>query len=195
MAERVVGGFQMSSNYEVSIRKPLDARSLVPAYESLLIKDNWINSEGTVVAYNGMLVAVANTTDTSKNGIYFLFDPNCTSKLKSPNVEDESNWTKIGETSDISDFTTRLTNIESQLSDITDNLTDLDARISALENESHVETIGYRADFPVTGEPNKLYVAVDEQKSYVWVNNDYLPVGGSEYEEPTTIYGGDSGIE
>jgi hypothetical protein len=38
-----------------------------------------------------MIVAVANTSDISKNGLYFLFDANCTSALKSPNVTVENN--------------------------------------------------------------------------------------------------------
>ena len=37
-----------------------------------------------------------------------------------------------------------------------------------------------------------MYVAADEQKTYVWFNNDYLIVGtaDSSYEEPEIIYGG-----
>lgn len=184
---RVRGALNATSNYEVQVKKPLDARMLVPSYDDLLLKDNWVKVGTTQsIAYNGMLVAVANTTDTSKNGLYFLFDAAVTG-LKSPDVTSAENWIKIGETTDISDFAERLTNIESELVDI-------EERLLSLETKSDVETIGYRVDFPMPGEPNKLYVAVDEQKSYVWVNDDYLPVGGSDYVEPTTIYGGDSGI-
>lgn len=185
MAERAPGTYVLDTNYDLSIRKPLDARSLVPAYESLTLKDNWLNASGKVIAYNGMIVAVANTTDASKNGLYFLFDPNCTTGLKSPNVENEANWIKIGETSDIEAFATRVTVIESELTSIKD-------RLEALENDSDVITYGYRSGFPTEGKTNKLYVAADEGKTYVWFNNDYLPVSGtgSEYEEPEVIYGG-----
>lgn len=181
---RVKGALIATSNYEVQVKKPLDARSLVPSYNDLTIKENWVKS-GTaqVIAYNGMLVAVANTSDTSKNGLYMLFDINCTTALKSPDVTVESNWIKIGETSDISDFADRVATIEGEIDSI-------EERLTSLESRSDVETIGYRANFPSTGEPNKLYVAVDEQKSYVWVNDDYLPVGGSDYEDPEVIYGG-----
>lgn len=181
MAERIKGEFLLDSNYDISIRKPLDARSLVPAYEALTIKDNWV-IDGKVIAYNGMIVAVANTGDSSKNGIYFLFDQN-TSKLKGPNVEDEANWHKVGETSDISDFAARISSIESELEDFKD-------RLEALENDSDIITYGYRSGFPGEGEPNKLYIAADEGKSYIWFNNDYLLVSGNEYEEPEVIYGG-----
>ena len=67
---------------------------------------------------------------------------------------------------------------------------EIEARLTALENSSDIETFGYRSGFPTTGESNKLYVAVDEQKSYVWVNDQYMSVGGSDYEEPSVIFGG-----
>ena len=35
-----------------------------------------------------------------------------------------------------------------------------------------------------------MYVAVDEQKTYVWFDDAYVPVGGSDYEEPQVIHGG-----
>lgn len=104
MSNRVIGGFSMSSNYEVSIKKPLDARSLVPTYDALLLKSNWVTSANKPIAYNGMLVTVANTTDASKNGLYYLFDPNCTSSLKSPDITVEANWHKVAELSDIEDI-------------------------------------------------------------------------------------------
>ena len=182
---RVIGAVARNTNYEISIKKPLDARSLVKTYEDLLLESNWLNDAGKSIAYNGMLVAVANIEDVSKNGLYFLFDINCTSSLKSPDVTSEVNWLKIGETSEIGDLADRLSKIDSELEDIKD-------RLEALENDSDVVTYGYRSGFPVEGEPNKLYVAVDEAKTYVWVNGNYLLVSGSdgEYEEPDVIFGG-----
>lgn len=180
---RTFGSQNVTTNYEVQVRKPFDARMLVPSYEDLLIKDNWVKSGTTqVVAYNGMLVAVANTSDTSKNGLYFLFDVACTTALKSPDVTNADNWIKIGETADISDFAERVTTIESELDSIKE-------RLDALENDSDVETYGYRSAFPEVGEANKLYVAVDEEKTYIWYNDEYLPVGGSS-EQPKVIFGG-----
>ena len=184
---RTFGAQNVTTNYEVQVRRPFDARMLVSSYDALLTKDNWVKAGTTQgVAYNGMLVAVANTTDVSKNGLYFLFDANCTSALKSPDVTNADNWIKIGETSDISDFAARVTTIESELDSIKD-------RLDALEAEgSDIETYGYRSGFPATGEANKLYVAADEQKTYIWFNNEYLVVGeiGSSYEEPQVIFGG-----
>ena len=124
---RVIGEITRDSNFEVSVKKPLDARSLVKAYADLLNSDNWVNAAGKSIAYNGMLVAVANTSDSSKNGLYFLFDPACTTSLKSPNVTLASNWIKIGETSELGDLVTRLNTIELALTNIDTRLTSLEA--------------------------------------------------------------------
>lgn len=68
----------------------------------------------------------------------------------------------------------------------------IESRIAALEEDSDVLTYGYRSGFPITGESGKLYVAVDEEKTYIWFDGRYLAVGGSSgsYEEPEIIYGG-----
>lgn len=110
---RVSGALIATSNYEVQVKKPLDARSLVPSYDDLTIKENWVKSGTTqVIAYNGMLVAVANISDATKNGLYMLFDINCTTPLKSPDVTVESNWIKIGDLSDVENRLSALEAIE-----------------------------------------------------------------------------------
>ena len=167
---RVKGMVARSSNYEVSVKKPLDARSLVKTYEDLTLESNWL-IDGKSVAYNGMLVAVANTSDTSKNGLYFLFDIECTTSLKSPDVTSEANWLKIGETSEIGDFVERIAQIDSELSDINDRLEALEA------DRTHV--YGYRKDFPSVGERDHIYIANDECRTYVYIggeNPKYLPI-------------------
>ncbi len=171
---RVRGSFNIDSNYDLIAKRPFDARMLVPTYADLTTKDNWLaldengNHTTSLVAYNGMLVAVADKNDIENSGLYMLFD---ISGKKNPNVELADNWIKIGETSDISSFAERLSSIEEELDSIKDRLTSLEGITGG------VETVGYRANFPVPGTENILYVAVDEQKSYVWVNDDYLPVG------------------
>lgn len=181
---RTFGSQNVTTNYEVQVRKPFDARMLVSSYDALLTKENWVKSGTTqVIAYNGMLVAVADTTDAFRNGLYFLFDANCKTALKSPDVTNADNWIKIGETADISEFAERVTKIESELDNIKD-------RLDALEAEgSDVETYGYRSGFPATGEANKLYVAADEGKTYIWFQDEYMSVGGGS-EQPEVIFGG-----
>jgi hypothetical protein len=160
-------------------RGPLDAKSLVKTYAELLNTETW-TIDGTLVAYNGMIVAVwLDKTDEANNGIYYFFDPAVTSPLalKNADVTNPANWHKISDTVDVSA--------------IENTLSDHESRLTALEEkESDAVTYGSRSGFPAIGEANKLYVAADEGKSYVWFNDDYLPVGGSEYEEPAVIYGG-----
>lgn len=55
------------------------------------------------------------------------------------------------------------------------NLDSFETRLTALEAD-HTHTYGYRKDFPATGEPNHLYVAADTKRTYVFTNNNYLPI-------------------
>ena len=168
--------FKISDQYKYTGRGPLDAKSLVKTYAELVSSTTW-TVDDQLIAYNGMIVAVwLNKADVSKNGIYFLHDPAITTALGKPDVTNDANWHKLAE-----------------LSDISDRLSAIDSRLTALENEeSDVLTYGYRSLFPVEGELNKLYVAADEEKSYVWFNGQYMAVSGSAggYEEPDIIYGG-----
>lgn len=165
-----------SNQYRYNKRGPLDSKALVKTYADLLNPNTWL-IEDTMTAYNGMLTAVwLNKEDTSKNGVYLLFDSAVVSALKVPDVTNEANWHKLVEMSELTDFV--------------QSLSALEARVAALEEDSDVVTYGYRSGFPTTGEANKLYVAADEGKTYVWFNDDYLLVGGDSYEEPEVIFGG-----
>lgn len=165
---RVIGAVSRNTNYEVTIKKPLDARSLVKAYDDLLLERNWLNASGNSIAYNGMLVAVANTTDTSKNGLYFLFDEKCTTALKSPDVTLESNWLKIGETSEVGDFVERLTTINNELADVKNRLTELEAE--------RTHTYSYRNGFPTEGQQDHLYIAEKEHRTWIWTGGRYVHI-------------------
>ncbi len=174
--------FPITDQYKHLGKGPLDAKSLVKTYADLTSADTW-TVEGQFIAYNGMIVAVwLNKEDASKNGIYFLYDASITTTLGKPNVANEANWHKLAE---VSEF------------DIEDKLLALESRVAALEEaESDILTYGYRSGFPIPGEANKLYVAADEGKTYVWFNDDYLLVGGSDnYEEPDIICGGTANNE
>lgn len=154
-------------------RGPLDAKSLVKTYAELLSIDTW-TKDGTLVAYNGMLVAVwldkdENKNLSSNNGVYYLFDPAVTSAVKKPDVTNVNNWYKISDNADISS---------------------LEARVAALETKETICTYGYRNIFPEKGEAGIMYIAVDEKKSYIWFNDAYLPIGGDSYEKPEIIFGG-----
>ena len=54
-----------------------------------------------------------------------------------------------------------------------------DNRLTALENahnEENVESFGYRSGFPKVGVLNRLYIANDEKRTYIYTNNGYLPI-------------------
>ena len=104
-------------------RGPLDSRSLVTRYDDLFKDTTWVKSvkadDGTTqnicVAHNGMIVAVwRNTTDTTKNGIYFLHDPNVVKTTVDPDYKNEENWHRLDKNdgSDISEVISRLTALE-----------------------------------------------------------------------------------
>ena len=157
-------------------RGPLDSKALVKTYADLLNLETW-TEEGTLIAYNGMIVAVwLDKVDANNNGIYYLYDTTVTTAIKKPDPTIADNWHKISGDVDLS-------GIQSLIEDLTD-------RVDALEQEDKLHTYGYRKDFPQAGKDGHMYVAIDEKKTYVWANNEYIPVGGSEYEEPTVIYGG-----
>ena len=119
MSQRTIGAIVTTSNYEASFRKPFDARMLVPSYAALTVIDNWKANE-EVNAFNGMLVAVADETDSTNTGIYYLFDPTCTNAASAdsiPNVEDINNWHKIAELTEVNTLSERLTEVEGALSE------------------------------------------------------------------------------
>lgn len=68
---------------------------------------------------------------------------------------------------------------------------DLENRLTALEaHSSDVLTYASITAFPTLGQSNTLYVDTSTQKSYIWLNGNYVPVYGSGYEEPGIIFGG-----
>lgn len=120
----------ISNQYKYTGRGPFDAKSLVKDYATLLKKSNWTaegTEDGNIIAYNGMITAVwLNKDDTTKNGVYVLFDPLVTTALKKPDVTNEANWHKLAELSDIKEFAARVANIESELATIDERLTNLE---------------------------------------------------------------------
>lgn len=113
-------------------RGPLDAKSLVSTYAELMDPDTWKQDTGTV-AYNGMIVSVCFDKDVTtqtlnnKNGIYFLFDPLATTKIKKPDVTLASNWIKISDKVDTSA-------IEQLLNQHSSSIQTLEANYSELSN-------------------------------------------------------------
>lgn len=165
----------ISNQYKYTGKGPFDAKSLVKTYADLINTATW-TTNGNIVAYNGMIVAVwLDKTDVASNGIYYLFDPSVTSTRQSPDVTNHANWHKISETVDLSSIETAIS--------------DHEERLAALEDEDKLHTYGYRSGFPTEGQTGHMYIAVDEHKTYVWFNDEYITVGGSD-DEYTEINGG-----
>lgn len=108
---------------------PIDSKSLVKTYDELLDINTWtkqIDNADTFIAYNGMIVAVwLNKDDTSKNGLYFLYDPLVTTALKKPDVTLESNWIRLDQSTDVSDLILRLNTVEEELEEVSNSVDNL----------------------------------------------------------------------
>ena len=170
------------NQYLYTGRGPLDPKSLVQTYAQLIDAATW--TEGSsIVAYNGMITAVWLDPDTTKNGVYFLHDAAVTNKFKAPTVTDPNNWHKLGGIND-------LPGLADQLSSIKNDLEQAQADIEELQDSATV-VMELRSQFPETGIPGKIYVAMKEATTYVWYNGDYLPVGdGGDNDEIQIISGG-----
>jgi uncharacterized coiled-coil DUF342 family protein len=106
---RIPGTFLRDYNNEVTIQAPIDARTLVETYEALTTSSNWVDKNGFSIAFNGLVVSVADRVDTSKNGIYYLFDPAADpAAWIDPDVTKAENWHKIAEGTDINEILSRL---------------------------------------------------------------------------------------
>lgn len=105
----------ISTQYRYSGKGPFDAKQLVKTYADLISEATWLSDSGSNTAYNGMIVAVwldknEDKTLSNRNGIYLLFDPNCTSTIKKPDVTKEANWHKLADASALSDVVASIEN-------------------------------------------------------------------------------------
>lgn len=116
----------INDQYKYTGRGPFDAKALVKTYTELLDINTWTANDN-LVAYNGMITAVwLNKEDTSKNGIYFLFDASVTTALKKPDVTNEANWHRFAELSDLAALTEQLSTMSTELSGIKTRLATLE---------------------------------------------------------------------
>jgi hypothetical protein len=102
---RYTGKTILNQVYNVNEYRPLDTRMLVPTYSDLTLESNWL-VKGESNAFNGMIVAVgSNLADTTKNGIYYLFDAKNPGSDDIPDVTKEENWHKLANFEDITGLT------------------------------------------------------------------------------------------
>ena len=139
----------ISDQYIYSGRGPFDAKALVKTYAELTSLSTW-TLDNKLVAYNGMITSVwLNKEDTTKNGIYFLFDPKVVKALDKPDVTDESNWHKLADLSALTDISTRLSTIELELTGITSRLAALEADKVVIRRDNEYN---YRQKTPANNE-------------------------------------------
>ncbi len=169
----------IKNQYKFTGKGPVDAKALVKTYAELLKEETWQNT-----AYNGMITAVwLNKEDTTKNGIYFLHDANCTSVLQAPNVTIEANWHKLGGIESLPGLAEQISTIQTDLKTVQSDVAELQNAATVVE-----ET---KAAFPAEGLPGKIYVATQEATTYIWYNGQYLPVGdGGNTDKIQIISGG-----
>jgi hypothetical protein len=163
--------------------KPLDAKSLVQTYAELLLPETWL-VDGVPSAYNGMITAVwLNKDDTSKNGIYFLHDATVVSARGKPDVTKEANWHRLGGIDNLPGLAEQISTIQADLEEVKSDIDELQDTATVIKE--------VKTEFPSQGLPGKIYVATKEAMTYVWYNNDYLPVGdGSNNDNIQIIMGG-----
>lgn len=181
-----------ANQYRHTGRGPLDSKALVKTFADLTNKATWTvtNEKGTetVVAYNGMITAVwldkdADKKLTDKNGIYFLFDKDITGITKAPDVTNEANWHKLGSIDTLPDLAEQVKTLQSELEAVKSDVDDLQGSATVV--------VDLKDQLPRPGVPGKIYVVTDDAMTYVWYNNDYLPVGdGGDNAEIQIISGG-----
>lgn len=102
--------FNLTDQYRYKGKGPFDAKSLVKTYDELLQVSSW-TVDGTFIAYNGMIVAVwLNKADTTKNGIYYLYDPAVANTINKPAVANEANWHKLADASAVAELVASINN-------------------------------------------------------------------------------------
>ena len=147
------GVVSISTNYEVKIKAPFDARQLCETKEDLINADSW----SWVSTYVGMLVSVASDPVAENNGVYFL-------KVDEPTVE--SSWVKLFDNAEFESFQEQLAQ------DLTNYVTQ-----DQLSGYAKIH-FGER---PEIGDENTIYFnEVDGNiEEWIWYNNDYVIVGSS----------------
>lgn len=113
---RTKGAFTYANiSYDTTAKQPLDARMLVPSFAALTNAANWATvlptGANATLAYNGMIVAVADKNDATHNGIYVLID--YVSK-KNPDTTKSENWHKIANLAELDSLAERVEALENK---------------------------------------------------------------------------------
>jgi hypothetical protein len=203
----------ISTQYRYTGRGPFDAKAIVKTYSELLDLSTWQvteNAKTIMSAYNGMVVSVwLNKEDSSKNGLYYLYDPEVTSVLKAPDVTKPVNWHKLCNLSELTDFTaqissinSQLTNLETRVNVVEDVNKEIASKINTLENtvstlntkdvelENRIQTtLNKFKEYPTTTQVDNIISAKIKEIPPVDLSN-YIKVEEAEntYAKKTEVY-------
>lgn len=147
------GVVTVSTNYEVKIKAPFDARQLCDIKEDLTSPNSWAYSS----TYAGMLVSVANDPIVENNGVYFL-------KVDEPTVE--SSWIKLFDENEFEKFQEQL---EQDLSNyVTQEQVSGFAKISV-------------GELPEVGDEQTIYFRLldGNWEEYIYHNNNFVLIGSN----------------
>jgi hypothetical protein len=131
---KYVPTFWLESGYALSLGVPMDSRTVVGSVANLTTTDIWMK-DGVCIAYNGMLVGVADNKNIGDSGLYYLFDPECKTSLQSPNVQNIDNWIKLCSVAQLNALSSRILQIEKDLSGITADIKTLQNDVSSIKTE------------------------------------------------------------
>lgn len=173
---------QTTDQFKYLGRGPLDSKALVKTYADLLLTSTW-TTDNTLVAYNGMIVAVWLDSTESNNGIYFLHDKAVTKAIHKPNVTDPNNWHRLGGIDNLPGLADQIASIQTELEQLQTEVGEL--------QDSATEVVELFEQLPETGKTGKLYVVTEDATTYVWHNGKYLLVGdGADENDIQIIHGG-----
>ena len=156
------GIVNVSTDYEVKIKAPFDARQLCNTKDDLINEDSWSYAS----TYVGMLVSVANDPVADNNGVYFL-------KVDTPT--DESSWVKLFDTEEFEAFQEKLAQ-------------DLSNYVTSDQLSGYAKI--HFGERPEVGDSNTIYFnEVDGNiEEWIWYNDKYVIVGSSSSGDLTNFY-------
>ena len=99
----------IGTNYLYSGKGPFDAKQVVNTYSKLINPDTFGGYQ-----YNGMIVGVSygQSSDISKVGLYYLYDPKATSGFSPVDNTKEENWHRLATIGELITVDDRVTVLE-----------------------------------------------------------------------------------
>lgn len=189
-------GLPIESIYDPQQRKPFDSRQLVTKREDLINPSIWVPQGMTQqMNYNGLITAVSNNSDKTHNGVYVLVDR---TRITDENYSAYQSAVTSGEdTTDYFSMWLKLADLD-EVVELQSEIEELRNTVENLEPSSASSILNFNefSQFPTVGDPNTLYVALDQNASYLFVEGQYVCVGRGDasINDIEVIHGGYANI-